>query len=86
MNSLLGAAYLAECARAVKAAVNIPIQAQCEPPDDFIWFERLKAAGVDSLGMHLEAVTPEVRARIMPGKAEVSIDYYFAAFQKGAVG
>ena len=76
-----GAAYLAECARAVKAAVNIPIQAQCEPPDDFIWFERLKAAGVDSLGMHLEAVTPEVRSRIMPGKAEVSIDYYFAAFE-----
>jgi len=76
-----GAAYLAESARAIKAAVNIPIQAQCEPPDDFIWFERLKAAGVDSLGMHLEAVTPEVRARIMPGKAEVSIDYYFLAFE-----
>ena len=76
-----GAAYLAECAKAIKAAVDIPIQAQCEPPDDFIWFERLKAAGVDSLGMHLEAVTPEVRARIMPGKAEVSIDYYFEAFE-----
>ena len=76
-----GAAYLAECAKAVKAAVDIPIQAQCEPPDDFGWFEQLRAAGVDSLGMHLEAVTPEVRARVMPGKAEVSIDYYFAAFE-----
>ncbi|MBF2025751.1 MAG: MSMEG_0568 family radical SAM protein [Oscillatoriales cyanobacterium C42_A2020_001] len=75
-----GAAYLAECARAVKLAVDLPIQAQCEPPDDFVWFERLKQSGVDSLGMHLEAVTPEVRTRIMPGKAEVSVEYYFQAF------
>lgn len=75
-----GAAYLTECAKAVKTNVNLPIQAQCEPPDDFAWFDRLKAAGVDSLGMHLEAVEPEVRARIMPGKAAVPLEYYFEAF------
>jgi radical SAM protein (TIGR04043 family) len=76
-----GAAYLTECARAIKAVVDIPIQAQCEPPDDFTWFERMKTAGVESLGMHLEAATPAVRARIMPGKAEVPLDYYFQAFE-----
>jgi radical SAM protein (TIGR04043 family) len=75
-----GAAYLTDCAQAVKARVDLPIQAQCEPPDDFIWFNRLKAAGVDSLGMHLEAVEPAVRDRIMPGKASVPLDYYFEAF------
>ena len=75
-----GAALLCESAFAVRAAVDIPIQAQCEPPDDPVWFDRLKAAGVDSLGMHLEAVTPEVRARIMPGKAEVDVEQYMAAF------
>lgn len=75
-----GAAYLAECARAIKAAVPLPIQAQCEPPDDFHWFRRMKDAGVDSLGMHLEAVMPDVRARIMPGKADVPVEYYFEAF------
>ncbi len=75
-----GAAYLADCARAIKARVNLPIQAQCEPPDDFIWFRRMRAAGIDSLGMHLEAVDPEVRAKIMPGKAEVPVEYYFQAF------
>lgn len=76
-----GAAYLAECATAVRAVVDIPIQAQCEPPDDFVWFERLQQSGVDSLGMHLEAVSPGVRSRIMPGKAEVSIETYFDAFE-----
>lgn len=75
-----GAAYLTECASAIRQRVDLPIQAQCEPPDDFAWFERLKAAGVDSLGMHLEAVDPEVRSRIMPGKAAVPVEYYFEAF------
>src|SRR5580693_1811370 len=63
-----GAAILAESAAAVKATVDLPIQAQCEPPDDDIWFERLACAGVDSLGMHLEVVTPELRRKLMPGK------------------
>ncbi|WP_040897016.1 MSMEG_0568 family radical SAM protein [Xenococcus sp. PCC 7305] len=76
-----GAAYLSECAAAVKARVDLPIQAQCEPPDDFSWFAKMKAAGIDSLGMHLEVIEPEVRDRIMPGKAQVSLDYYFQAFE-----
>jgi len=76
-----GASILIESAVAVKAAVDLPIQAQCEPPDSDVWFARMKQAGVDALGMHLEAVTPEVRARIMPGKAQVSLQRYFAAFE-----
>ncbi len=76
-----GAAILTESAAAVKAAVDLPIQAQCEPPDDDAWFGRMRAAGIDALGMHLEAVTPAVRARIMPGKAQVPLARYFSAFE-----
>ena len=76
-----GAAHLAACAAAVKEATpSLPIQVQCEPPDDFAWFARLRAAGADALGMHLEAVEPAVRAAVMPGKAEVPIERYFDAF------
>lgn len=75
-----GAAHLTDCALAVKARVDLPIQAQCEPPDDYAWFARMKAAGIDSLGMHLEAVDPAVRAKIMPGKAEIPVSTYFEAF------
>jgi radical SAM protein (TIGR04043 family) len=75
-----GAAMLAESAAAVKAEVDLPIQGQCEPPDDDAWFDRMKSAGIDALGMHLEVVTPQVRARIMPGKAQVSMGRYFDAF------
>jgi radical SAM protein (TIGR04043 family) len=76
-----GAAILAESAAAVKAVVDLPIQVQCEPPDDDAWFGRLKDAGGDSLGMHLEAVSERVRRRIMPGKAQVSVARYFTAFE-----
>ncbi|MBF8668239.1 MSMEG_0568 family radical SAM protein [Pseudomonas putida] len=76
-----GAAILCESAAAVTAAVDLPIQAQCEPPDDDRWFDRLRHSGVVSLGMHLEAVTDAVRQRIMPGKAQVPLSRYFRAFE-----
>ena len=76
-----GAAVLAEVAQAIKERTGLLIQAQCEPPADFVWFDRLKAAGVDSLGMHLEAWSEHVRARIMPGKAQVPVSFYVEAFE-----
>jgi len=80
-----GAQILVESAAAVRAAVDLPIQAQCEPPDTDRWFARLKEAGVDALGMHLEIVTPALRAQLMPGKAAVPVARYLAAFE-AAVG
>jgi radical SAM protein (TIGR04043 family) len=77
-----GAAVLSDVARAVKASSGLPIQAQCEPPGDFSWFDRLSEAGVDSLGLHLEAVSERVRRRIMPGKAEVPVSSYLEAFAR----
>ncbi len=76
-----GAKILFESVAAVAKKVAIPIQIQCEPPDDFKWFTKLKAAGASSIGMHLEAVTDSVRHSIMPGKAEVSLAFYFKAFK-----
>ena len=76
-----GAKVLYESVVGVKAAVDIPIQVQCEPPNDFGWFQKLKDAGADALGMHLEVVTPELRKQIMPAKAKVTVDEYMDAFR-----
>ena len=76
-----GAAVLTESAFAIKAAVDIPLQGQCEPPDDDAWFGRMHAAGIDTLGMHLEVVTPALRDEIMPGKAQVPVERYLQAFE-----
>jgi radical SAM protein (TIGR04043 family) len=75
-----GASILADSAAAVKAAVDLPIQGQCEPPDGDTWFARMHGAGIDALGMHLEVITPELRTRLMPGKAQVPLERYFGAF------
>jgi radical SAM protein (TIGR04043 family) len=76
-----GAQVLCDSARAIKAAVNLPLQGQCEPPEDDAWFQRMKDAGIDTLGMHLEVVSPAVREHIMPGKAQVPVSKYMASFE-----
>ena len=76
-----GAQILCESAFAIRAAVDLPIQAQCEPPDDDRWFARMKASGIDTLGMHLEVVTPSLRERIMPGKSSVPLSRYMESFK-----
>ena len=75
-----GARVLCDSAAAIRAAVDLPLQAQCEPPDTDAWFQRLKDAGVDTLGMHLEVVGDALRQRILPGKAEVPMSRYWDAF------
>ncbi len=75
-----GAVVMVDAAAAIKAATGLPIQVQIEPPADPSWFGKLYAAGVDSLGMHLEAWDEDVRRRIMPGKAEVPRAFYLQAF------
>ena len=75
-----GARLMAETAAAVKRRVDLPIQGQCEPPEDPRWYQRMKDSGIDSLGMHLEVVEPAVRRRILPGKSELSLERYYEAF------
>ena len=75
-----GAKVLADSAVAIRAAVDLPLQGQCEPPEDDAWHQRMKDAGIDSLGMHLEVVTPELRTELMPGKAQVPLEKYFDSF------
>ena len=76
-----GALLLSRATAAVAQAAGLPVQAQCEPPAYFGWFQRLKDAGVVTLGMHLEAATDEVRQRFLPGKAELPLSFYLEAFE-----
>ena len=77
-----GAEYLARCAYAVKRATGLPIQAQCEPPEDSGLFAEMKKQGVDDIGIHVESFDPEVRRDFIPGKASINIETYFESFEK----
>jgi radical SAM protein (TIGR04043 family) len=76
-----GAQVLVESAQAIRAAVDLPLQGQCEPPDSDAWFGRMKDAGIDTLGMHLEVIGAELRQRLLPGKNEVPMSRYWSAFE-----
>ncbi|SDO61679.1 radical SAM protein, MSMEG_0568 family [Klenkia soli] len=78
-----GARHLARCVRAVTAAVpGLPIQVQCEPPapQDLDAIQELKDAGATAIGIHVESLDDDVRARWMPGKATVPMSQYRAAW------
>jgi radical SAM protein (TIGR04043 family) len=80
-----GARHLARCVRAVKAAVpDLPVQVQCEPPapEDLAALADLRDAGADAIGIHVESLDDAVRRRWMPGKAEVPLSQYRAAWRE----
>ena len=78
-----GARHLARCVRAIRAAVpGLPVQVQCEPPDDLVALAELREAGAHSIGIHVESLDDTVRRRWMPGKASVPLADYWAAWRE----
>ncbi|MGA9112323.1 MAG: MSMEG_0568 family radical SAM protein [Candidatus Dormiibacterota bacterium] len=77
-----GALYLTRCARAIKEATGLPIEAQFEPPLDLSVMDRLRDSGVDSVGIHIESFDPAVLARVAPAKARTGFDGYVRAWQR----
>ena len=76
-----GARHLARCVAAVTAAVpGLPVQVQCEPPDDPGAIQDLFDAGATAIGIHVESLDDDVRRRWMPGKATVPMTAYRAAW------
>jgi radical SAM protein (TIGR04043 family) len=76
-----GARHLARCVAAIKRAVPLlPIQVQIEPPTDLEWIDRLRSAGADAIGIHIEALDQAVRERWTPGKATVPVERYDEAW------
>lgn len=77
-----GARYLARCAQAIKAATDVAIQTQFEPPDDLDDLQLVRDAGVEAVGMHLESFDQSVRERVTPGKAQISVERYMEAYER----
>jgi radical SAM protein (TIGR04043 family) len=76
-----GAAHLARCVRAVRAAVpGLPVQVQLEPPGDLAALRDLHDAGARSIGIHVESLDDAARRRWMPGKGSVPMSEYRAAW------
>src|SRR5947209_5861324 len=77
-----GALYVGRCARAVKDATGLPVQAQFEPPEDLSVLDQVKELGVDSVGIHIETFDPQVFAHVAPAKARTGVEGYFRAWER----
>lgn len=78
-----GVRYLARCVAAVVAAVpGLPVQVQCEPPRRTGELALLSRAGATAIGLHVESLDEDVRRRWTPGKAEVPLASYEAAWRE----
>jgi radical SAM protein (TIGR04043 family)/putative N-acetyltransferase (TIGR04045 family) len=74
--------HLAACTRALKKTVPLPVQTQLLPPNDPQTLWELKAAGVDSVGIHVESFDPHCLAHVAPYKAGLGMKRYVRAWEK----
>ncbi|MGQ0670942.1 MAG: MSMEG_0568 family radical SAM protein [Actinomycetota bacterium] len=77
-----GALYVAKCAKAIKDASGLPVQAQFEPPEDLSGLEAVREMGVDAVGMHVESFDPKVLEWVAPAKARTGVEGYFRAWER----
>jgi radical SAM protein (TIGR04043 family)/putative N-acetyltransferase (TIGR04045 family) len=74
--------YLANCAAAVKARVDLPIHVQFIPPDDLALMDLLKQAEVDTVGIHIESFHGPTLKRVAPVKSQIGIARYEQAWKR----
>lgn len=77
-----GALYISKCAKAVKDATGLPVQAQFEPPEDYSVLEVVKERGVDTVGIHVETFDQQVLDRIAPAKGRTGVEGYFRCWER----
>jgi len=76
-----GAAHLAQCVRAVKDASGLPVHAQLCPPKSLDALDRLKQAGADTVGIHIESASGLILDRIAPAKAARGLTTYITCWE-----
>jgi radical SAM protein (TIGR04043 family) len=74
--------FLASCCRAIKERAIIPVHIQCMPPVEEGAFARLRAAGVDTVGIHIESFDRGALRRTAPGKAAIGLSRYLRAWKE----
>jgi radical SAM protein (TIGR04043 family) len=77
-----GALYISKCAQAIKAVVDLPVQAQFEPPDDLAVLDVVRDRGVDTVGIHVETFDQGVLDRIAPAKGRIGVEGYFRCWER----
>ncbi|MHA1148551.1 MAG: radical SAM protein [Promethearchaeota archaeon] len=65
-----------------KVYPDLPLHIQIEPLDDFSYYEKLKEAGADTIGIHIEILNDFLRKIITPGKAKIPYKEFLKNWEK----
>lgn len=73
--------YISECVCYIKQISMLPIHVQIMPPKDPKELLELKAAGVDTVGIHIESFDRNILTKVAPAKAELGFERYAEAWK-----
>ncbi|MBN1763281.1 MAG: MSMEG_0568 family radical SAM protein [Methanomicrobia archaeon] len=76
-----GIGHLAQVAKAIKEATDLPIHAQFEPPKDLKRMDLLSDM-VDTVGIHVECFDKQVQHEVTPCKAELPFKHFIDAWKR----
>ena len=65
-----GARMLCESVKAIKESTRLPVHVQLEPPNDLNDIAKLKDAGADTIGVHIESFDEKVLRETCPAKRD----------------
>jgi len=55
---------------------NLPLHVQIEPLEDLTYLNKLKEAGADTIGIHIEVLDKNIREIITPGKSNIPYELF----------
>jgi len=78
-----GCKLTAEVVKEVKSYVDVPIHGQVAPleKDKFQYYDMLWDAGLDTIGIHIDVIDPEVLKVMCPGKLNFGLEKYVKAWK-----
>lgn len=59
-----------------KSYPKLPLHVQIEPLSDLTYIKKLKEAGADTIGIHLEVLDEDIRKKVTPGKSRIPYELF----------
>ena len=78
-----GLKHVCACVSEIKKSSHMPVHVQVHPPQNMNAFDLLKAAGADTLGIHIEVADEKLLPAMAPGKAELGLSAYTRYWESG---
>ena len=81
LDNASGIEHLLQCVEKIKNRADIPVHVQICPPEKQDVFDKLKRAGADTIGIHIETCNMDILEHFAPGKARTGLQTYINCWE-----